>query len=78
MMQLTTLKSQNILCDKGRTKEKTQIVVTYIHTHTHTQKHTVVQLLSHVQLFATSWAACSTLGFPVLHCLPEFAQAHVH
>ena len=22
--------------------------------------------------------ACSTLGFPVLHCLPEFAQTHVH
>ena len=21
---------------------------------------------------------CSTLGFPVLHCLPEFAQIHVH
>ena len=21
---------------------------------------------------------CSTPGFPVLHCLPEFAQAHVH
>ena len=21
---------------------------------------------------------CSTLGLPVLHCLPEFAQAHVH
>ena len=22
--------------------------------------------------------ACSTLGFPVLHYLPEFAQTHVH
>ena len=21
---------------------------------------------------------CSTPAFPVLHCLPEFAQAHVH
>ena len=21
---------------------------------------------------------CSTPGFPVLHCLPEFAQIHVH
>ena len=21
---------------------------------------------------------CSTSGFPVLHCLPEFAQTHVH
>ena len=21
---------------------------------------------------------CSTPGFPVLHCLPEFAQTHVH
>ena len=34
----------------------------------------VVQLLSHVQLFATSWtAAC-----PVLHHLLELAQTHVH
>ena len=76
MMQLTTLKSQNILCDKEITKGKTQIVVTYIHTHTHT--NIVVQLLSHVQLFATSWTTCSIPGFPILHCLPEFAQAHVH
>ena len=22
--------------------------------------------------------ACSTPGFPVLHCFPEFAQIHVH
>ena len=21
---------------------------------------------------------CSTLGFPVIHCLPEFVQTHVH
>ena len=21
---------------------------------------------------------CSTSGFPVLHCLPEFAKTHVH
>ena len=34
----------------------------------------IVQLLSHVQLFATTW----TSGFPVLHDLPEFAQVHVH
>ena len=32
----------------------------------------VVQLLSHVQLFASPLE-----GFPVLHCLPEFAQTHV-
>ena len=33
----------------------------------------VVRLLSHVQLFLTLWP-----GFPVLHCLLEFAQTHVH
>ena len=47
----------------------------------------VVHLLSHVELFATPWTTacqasdpidCSTPGFPVLHHLPEFAQAHVH
>ena len=32
----------------------------------------VVQLLSHAQLFGTPWT-----GFPVLPCLPEFAQTHV-
>ena len=32
----------------------------------------VVQLLSHVRLFD-----CSMPGFPVLHCLLEFAQTHV-
>ena len=36
----------------------------------------VVQLLSHVWLFDPM--ACSTPGFPVLHCLLEFAQIHVH
>ena len=36
-----------------------------------------VQLLSHVQLFATSWG-CSMPGFPVLHRLLEFVQTHVH
>ena len=33
-----------------------------------------VQSVSCVQLFATP----CTPGFPVLHCLPEFAQIHVH
>ena len=39
----------------------------------------VVQLLSHVQFFATPWLqkTCSTPGFPVLHYLLEFAQTHV-
>ena len=36
-----------------------------------------VQLLIHVQLFATSWG-CSMPGFPVLHHLLEFVQTHVH
>ena len=37
----------------------------------------VVQSLSHAQLFASSWTG-STPGFPVIHCLPEFVQTHVH
>ena len=37
----------------------------------------VVQLLSHVQLFATPWTAAHP-GFPVLHYLLEFVQIHVH
>ena len=35
----------------------------------------VVQLLGHIRL--CKLLDCSTLGFPVLHCLPEFAQTHV-
>ena len=38
----------------------------------------VVQLLSHIQLFAVPWTACSKPGFLVLHSLLEFAQTHVH
>ena len=37
----------------------------------------VVQSLSCVRLFATLWTA-GTPGFPVLHCLLELAQSHVH
>ena len=36
----------------------------------------VVQSLSHVWLWDPM--DCSTPGFSVLHCLPEFAQIHVH
>ena len=36
----------------------------------------VVQWLSRVQL--CNPMNCTTPGFPVLHCLPEFAQTHVH
>ena len=36
----------------------------------------VVQLLSYVQLFTTP--CTSVCQDPVLHCLPEFAQIHVH
>ena len=36
----------------------------------------VVHSLSHVQLCDP--VDCSTVGFPALHCLPEFAQTHVH
>ena len=39
-------------------------------------KTLVVHLLSHVQL--CDLMDCSTPGFPVLHCLLEFAQTHVH
>ena len=38
----------------------------------------VVQLLSHVQLFATPWIDCSMPGFPAFHYLLEFPQVHVH
>ena len=37
----------------------------------------VVQSLSSAPVFATHMN-CSTLGFPVLHHLPKFAQTHVH
>ena len=36
----------------------------------------VVQSLSRIQL--CNPMDCSTPGFPVLHCLSEFAQTHVH
>ena len=34
----------------------------------------LVQSLRYVPLFSTQWTA----GFPVLHCLLEFAQIHLH
>ena len=37
----------------------------------------IVQSLSHVQLFETPWTVAMP-GSPVLHYLPEFAQIHVH
>ena len=37
----------------------------------------VVQSLSRVQFFVIPWT-CSIPDFPILHCLPEFAQTHVH
>ena len=49
----------------------------YIRTHTCLYIHVVVQLLSHILLFATP-IDCSTPGFPVLHYLLELAQTHVH
>ena len=36
----------------------------------------LVQLLSHVQLFVTPMD-CSMSGLPVYHKLPEFTQTHV-
>ena len=36
----------------------------------------VVQSLHHVRL--CNPMGCSTLGFPILHCLSEFAKTHVH
>ena len=41
-------------------------------------KQTVVQSLSHVAQTLCDPMDCSTPGFPVFHCLPEFAQTHVH
>ena len=38
----------------------------------------LVQSLSHVQLFKTPWTACRMPGFSVHHQLPELAQTHVH
>ena len=38
----------------------------------------VVQLLSHVWLFAAPWTTAHQAGFPVFHHLPEFAQTHVY
>ena len=35
-----------------------------------------VQSLSRIQLCHP--IDCSMLGFPVLHCLPQFVQTHVH
>ena len=37
----------------------------------------VVQLLSHIQLFAPSWTAAHQASL-ILHYLPELFQAHVH
>ena len=37
-------------------------------------KFIIVPSINGMQLFVTSWAACSTRDFPVFHCLPEFAQ----
>ena len=37
----------------------------------------VVELLSHIQLFATPWTAAEP-GFPALHYFPQHAQSHVH
>ena len=42
----------------------------------HSNVVTAVQSLRCVQLFVTPMD-CSTLGFLVLHYLPEFAQTHV-
>ena len=39
----------------------------------------VGHLLSRVLLFVTPWtAAHQDTGFPVLHCLSEFFETHVH
>ena len=36
----------------------------------------LVQMLSHIRVCDP--IDCSTLGFPIHHLLPEFAQTHVH
>ena len=36
-----------------------------------------VQLLSCVRLFVTPWTAACQAGFPVPHCLLEFAHTHI-
>ena len=48
-------------------------------THDYFTKYSkiVVQLFSHIQLFANPWTTVMP-GLPVLHQLPEFAQTHIH
>ena len=38
---------------------------------------TFTLLFSYVQLFATPWTVARQVS-PVLHCLPEFIQTHIH
>ena len=52
----------------------------YTHTHTHTHSTHTYCCCSVAQSYPTLCDPmdCSTLGFPVLHHLPELAQTHVH
>ena len=45
--------------------------------HVNLEEVAAVESLSPVWLFVTPWTA-STPGFPILHCLPELSQTHVH
>ena len=45
--------------------------------HTHNESISLVQSISHVQLFVTPWTA-ARLGFPIHHQLLELTQTHVH
>ena len=49
----------------------------FLHSKDITCKFVVVQLWNRVQLFCDPMN-CSTPGFSILHCLPEFTQTHVH
>ena len=61
------------------------------HVHIFWVKPAFVKRINKIQLCTVWWCSvaklcltlydpmdCSTSGFPVLHCLPEFAQTHVH
>ena len=55
-----------------------QFIISYMHNET--QSDYSIQFSSVTQSCPTlcDFMDCITPGFPVLHCLPEFAQTHVH
>ena len=52
-------------------------VCVYIYIYTYTYTYCCCSIAKLYPTFCDPMD-CSTPGFPVLHCLPEFAQTHVH